>query len=120
MTCHVKANSSNDADAVLVPGIDGQGGCRSCHVGEGGAKVAAVTGETPNLAARLQAFAPPNQIVIADGTRRQVGNAFKLAEMGNRDFKGFAEPVPIYLVSWQGGLDAPETASETASDEEPA
>ena len=39
-TCHVKAATSNDADAVLVPGIEGPGGCRSCHVGEGGAKLA--------------------------------------------------------------------------------
>lgn len=47
VTCHVKANSSNDADAVLVPGIDGQGGCRSCHVGEGGAKLASTAVKEP-------------------------------------------------------------------------
>lgn len=47
VTCHVKANTSNDADAVLVPGIDGQGGCRSCHVGEGGAKLASAHVKEP-------------------------------------------------------------------------
>ncbi len=47
VTCHVKAATSNDADAVLVPGIDGAGGCRSCHVGEGGAKLASAHVKEP-------------------------------------------------------------------------
>lgn len=38
--CHVKAQTSNDAADLLVPGMDGQGGCRSCHVGENGAHLA--------------------------------------------------------------------------------
>lgn len=45
--CHVNAAISNDANALLVPGIDGQGGCRSCHVGEGGAKLASVKVKEP-------------------------------------------------------------------------
>lgn len=47
VTCHVKAATSNDADTVLVPGIDGAGGCRSCHVGEGGAKLASAHVKDP-------------------------------------------------------------------------
>jgi hypothetical protein len=46
-SCHVKAATSNDADAVLIPGIKGPGGCRSCHVGESGAKLAAATVKEP-------------------------------------------------------------------------
>lgn len=46
-TCHVKAATSNDADAVLVPGIEGPGGCRSCHVGESGAKLASAKVKEP-------------------------------------------------------------------------
>lgn len=38
--CHTKAETSNDAGDLLVPGMDGKGGCRSCHVGEGGAHLA--------------------------------------------------------------------------------
>ncbi|WP_225207026.1 cytochrome c3 family protein [Novosphingobium huizhouense] len=38
-TCHTAAKSSNDARDLLVPGLDGPGGCRSCHVGENGAKL---------------------------------------------------------------------------------
>ncbi|QGN54682.1 cytochrome c3 family protein [Novosphingobium sp. Gsoil 351] len=38
--CHVKAKTSNDATDLLVPGLDGEGGCRTCHVGGTGAKLA--------------------------------------------------------------------------------
>jgi len=65
-------------------------------IGEGGSEVAAVTGETPNLASRLQAFATPGQIVMSDSTKRLVGNAFDLHCMGIQLFKGFAEPIPVW------------------------
>jgi class 3 adenylate cyclase len=45
-------------------------------IGEGAAQERNVVGETPNLAARLQAIAAPNRIVIADSTRRQLGGLF--------------------------------------------
>jgi predicted ATPase len=50
-------------------------------------------GSTPNLAARLQGLAVGNQIVIAASTRRLVGNAFELTDLGEHDLKGIAEPV---------------------------
>src|SRR6202048_5119265 len=50
-----------------------------------------VLGEGPNLAARLQALAEPNSIVIAESTRRLVGSVFELEDLGFRDLKGFAE-----------------------------
>lgn len=40
--CHVGVTRSNDARDVLIPGIDGAGGCRTCHVGESGAHLAKV------------------------------------------------------------------------------
>jgi predicted CXXCH cytochrome family protein len=40
--CHVKSETSNDATDLLIPGLDGQGGCRTCHVGEGGARLTSV------------------------------------------------------------------------------
>jgi class 3 adenylate cyclase/tetratricopeptide (TPR) repeat protein len=67
-------------------------------VGEGGSEVAAVTGETPNLASRLQEYASAGEIVICDGTKRLVGNSFDLVEMGSRQFKGFTDPVPVWRV----------------------
>jgi class 3 adenylate cyclase len=50
-------------------------------------------GSTPNLAARLQGLAATDQIVIASSTRRLAGNAFELADLGEHDLKGIAEPV---------------------------
>jgi class 3 adenylate cyclase/tetratricopeptide (TPR) repeat protein len=64
----------------------------------GGARQAAVSGETPNLAARLQAEALPDQVVIGGLTRQLVGDVFELDEVGARSLKGFAEPVPIWRV----------------------
>jgi class 3 adenylate cyclase len=45
-------------------------------IGEGAAQERGVVGETPNLAARLQALAAPNTLVIAEATRRQIGGLF--------------------------------------------
>jgi len=56
-------------------------------------------GETPNLAARLQAAAGPGQVVIAEGTRRLVGDLFELAGPESRTLKGLAGPVPSWRVA---------------------
>ena len=50
-------------------------------------------GSTPNLAARLQGLATADQIVIAASTRRLLGGAFELTDLGESDLKGIAEPV---------------------------
>ena len=55
-------------------------------------------GSTPNLAARLQGLAAADQIVIASSTRRLVGNAFELADLGEHALKGIAEPVHAWQV----------------------
>jgi len=55
-------------------------------------------GETPNLAARLQALAGPDEIVIAPATRRLVGAAFELSDLGARPLKGIAQPVRAWRV----------------------
>ena len=44
--------------------------------------VRGIVGETPNLAARLQDVAEPNMVIIADGTRRLLGNLFELRDFG--------------------------------------
>ena len=61
-------------------------------IGAGAAQEQAVVGETPNLAARLQALAEPGAVVIADSTRRLLGNLFELNDLGASDLKGFAGP----------------------------
>ena len=59
-------------------------------IGSGASQEQAIVGETPNLAARLQGFAEPNAVVIAEGTRKLVGNLFELQDLGAQDLKGIA------------------------------
>src|ERR1700676_4507228 len=73
-------------------------------IGEGAAQERGVVGETPNLAARLQALAAPNTLVIADATRRQVGGLFDLADLGPQVLAGFAEPQPAWRVIGESGI----------------
>jgi class 3 adenylate cyclase/predicted ATPase len=61
-------------------------------IGSGEAQERGIFGETPNLAARLQGVAEPNMVVIAEGTRRLLGNLFELQDLGARDLKGIARP----------------------------
>ena len=67
-------------------------------VGQGSAQEQAVVGETPNLAARLQALAEPGSVVIAGSTRRLLGGAFELKTLGPQVLKGFDAPVPAWIV----------------------
>jgi class 3 adenylate cyclase len=62
-------------------------------IGSGASQEQAIVGETPNLAARLQSIAEPNSVVIAESTRKLVGNLFELKDLGGRDLKGIAGPV---------------------------
>jgi class 3 adenylate cyclase len=67
-------------------------------IGEGSAQEQSVVGETPNLAARLQALAEPDAIVIAAGTRRLIGDLFDYRDLGDVEVKGVAAPVPAWQV----------------------
>src|SRR5215472_5762980 len=65
--------------------------------GSGEALERGIVGETPNLAARLQGIAEPNTVVIAEATRRLLGNLFELKDLGARDLKGVAEPLRAWM-----------------------
>jgi class 3 adenylate cyclase/tetratricopeptide (TPR) repeat protein len=67
-------------------------------VAEGLAPERAVVGETPNLAARLQAAAEPGQVLIGLSTRRLVGEVFDLAECPPLLLKGFEDPIRAWQV----------------------
>src|SRR5882672_7193417 len=67
-------------------------------IGEGSAQEQSVVGETPNLAARLQALAEPDAVVIAASTRRLVGNLFEYRDLGAVELKGIAAPVSVWQV----------------------
>jgi class 3 adenylate cyclase/predicted ATPase len=55
-----------------------------------------VAGDTPNLAARLQALAAPDTVVIAASTRRLTGNLFEYRDLGEIELKGIAGPVSAW------------------------
>jgi class 3 adenylate cyclase/predicted ATPase len=74
-------------------------------IGSGEARERAVVGETPNLAARLQALAEPGAVVVAEGTRRLLGGLFALRDLGARTLKGFAEPVRAFTVVGEGAAE---------------
>ena len=62
-------------------------------IGSGASQEQAIVGETPNLAARLQSIAEPNSVVIAESTRKLVGNLFELDDLGSQELKGIAGAV---------------------------
>jgi hypothetical protein len=67
-------------------------------VGAGEAQERGIVGETPNLAARLQAIAGLNTVIIAEATRSLLGNLFELQDLGPRELKGIARPVGAFAV----------------------
>ena len=70
-----------------------------------------IVGETPNLAARLQALAEPDEVVIAAGTRRRVGDLFEVRHLGAVEVKIVnTRPAPMEEV--RKVIDAPAHVSE--------
>jgi class 3 adenylate cyclase/tetratricopeptide (TPR) repeat protein len=65
-----------------------------------------VVGETPNLAARLQALAEPGTVVISSRTRRLTGGLFDYRDLGMVPLKGFAETVPAWQVLGASATDS--------------
>jgi class 3 adenylate cyclase len=75
-------------------------------IGEGAAQEQAVVGETPNLAARLEALAEPGTVVIGPTTRRLVGGLFACEDLGAHELKGFAAPVRAWRVLGEGRAES--------------
>jgi class 3 adenylate cyclase/predicted ATPase len=109
------AERAVQAGLEIVAAIDRLDACRSVSVrvrvgiatgpvvvgdlvGEGTAQERSVIGETPNIAARLQASAEPGSVVIAASTRRLIGSLFDLRELGPKIIKGYSEPVAAWAV----------------------
>jgi class 3 adenylate cyclase len=74
-------------------------------IGSGEAQERGIVGETPNLAARLQAMAEPNTVVIAESTRKLLGNLFELEELGAKDLRGIAGPVRAWAALRPGSAE---------------
>ena len=65
-------------------------------LGSGEAQEREVVGATPNLAARLQGIAEPDSVVIAEGTRKLLGELFELVDLGPQKLKGVAGITPAF------------------------
>jgi class 3 adenylate cyclase/tetratricopeptide (TPR) repeat protein/ABC-type transport system involved in cytochrome c biogenesis ATPase subunit len=84
-------------------------------IGSGATQEAAVVGETPNLAARLQGVAQPNQLVLPQETRRLLGNTYKLTSIGAQDLKGVGAPVEAFVVEGEAALESRFAARQSGT-----
>ena len=75
-------------------------------IAEGATQRHAVVGETPNLAARLQAVAEPAMVVIAGTTRALLGDLFVLSDLGPQKLKGISDPIPAFAVRGEQALES--------------
>jgi class 3 adenylate cyclase/tetratricopeptide (TPR) repeat protein len=75
-------------------------------IGSGASQEQAIVGETPNLAARLQSIAQPNKVIIADSTRRLLGNLFELEDLGANELKGVAGTVRAWAALRTSSVDS--------------
>ncbi|MBS0326683.1 MAG: AAA family ATPase [Proteobacteria bacterium] len=83
-------------------------------IGEGAAREYSIVGETPNLAARLQAIAEPNAILIADPTYRLLARRFVYERLGEHTLKGFAAPIRVWRILREASAETRFAATRTA------
>jgi len=65
-----------------------------------------VVGETPNLAARLQALAEPDTMLVSDATHRLIQHRFNCASIGPVDVKGFDQPLDVYQANSESSVSS--------------
>src|ERR1700691_4413230 len=75
-------------------------------IGAGSAQERTIVGETPNLAARLQALAAPATILISEATQNLLGGLFELESAGAHELQGFARPMPVWRVVREGTIES--------------
>ncbi len=74
-------------------------------VGQGASEHTAVAGQVPNLAARIQAFAEPGTVALAESTQRLVGDVFDYEDLGLQRFKGIDRDVRVWKALGEGDHD---------------
>jgi class 3 adenylate cyclase/predicted ATPase len=72
----------------------------------GSADEVGVTGETPNLAARLQELADANSVVVSEVTRKLLGGGFVCERFGPHTLKGFAEPISAFKIAGETAVES--------------
>lgn len=104
----------NDAERAVTAGLEVVEACRKSNsgavrvgiatglvivgdlIGSGSSQQRAVTGETPNLAARLQSIAQSNSVVVSETTKRLAGGGFEFKDLGKRTIKGFESQESVW------------------------
>ncbi len=66
----------------------------------------AVVGETPNIAARLQELAETNSVMVSSTTHRLIQGSFDCRELGPHTLKGFSQPMEVYRVLYESGVQS--------------
>jgi len=85
----------------------------AANAAPGGASELSVSGDTPNLAARLQSLAEPNAVIIADRTRALTRGAFRYTDLGSHRLKGIPDPVRVWEVVGESAASRFEAAHVT-------
>ena len=75
-------------------------------IGTGAAQERTIVGETPNLAARLQALAGHDRILVSESTQKLLGGLFELIHTGEHALKGFGRPVPAWRVCGEASVES--------------
>jgi class 3 adenylate cyclase/tetratricopeptide (TPR) repeat protein len=84
-------------------------------IGTGTAQERTIVGETPNLAARLQALAEPDCIIVSESTQKLLGGLFELTHAGEHELKGFARPVSAWRVCGEASVESRFAAIRTGA-----
>jgi hypothetical protein len=69
------------------------------ELASGGAQDHSIVGEAANLAARLQADAPTNSVIVSGETFEMISGMFDYESLGPRRFKGISRSIPIYKIT---------------------
>jgi len=81
------------------------------EMGAGSRREQLAMGETPNIAARLQALAAPNTVAISAASQQLVQGYFLYDDLGAHALKGVDTPLQVYRVMGESGaqsrLDVP-------------
>lgn len=65
-------------------------------LGVGNRRETLALGEAPNIAARLQSYAPENSVVVTESTYQQCKDLFDFKFLGNMSLKGITGEIPVY------------------------
>jgi class 3 adenylate cyclase/predicted ATPase len=76
------------------------------EMGSGGHQEQLALGEVPNIASRLQGLAAPDTVAISEATSRLIAGYFTCQDLGAQRLKGVAEPMRVYRVLGNSGVQS--------------